>query len=107
MLSRVLRIGMLGYSLGAEQCRLCFGSERGRSVSESARQMELQIGPRIRELRLERGMTLDELAKSAGISASHLSRLERGQAEPSFTVAAAIAMQVGVSLSDLIPENRS
>lgn len=48
-------------------------------------------------------MTLDQLAAQAGISASHLSRLERDQAEPSFTVAAAIAQQIGVSLSDLLP----
>jgi transcriptional regulator with XRE-family HTH domain len=47
-------------------------------------------------------MTLDQLAAAAGISASHLSRLERGQAEPSFTVAAALAASIGVSLSDLI-----
>lgn len=60
------------------------------------------IGLRIRELRLERGMTLDQLSRAAGISASHLSRLERGQAEPSFTVAAALATQLGVSLNDLL-----
>ena len=60
------------------------------------------IGLRIRELRLERGMTLDQLSRSAGISASHLSRLERGQAEPSFTVAAGLASQLGVSLSELL-----
>ena len=60
------------------------------------------IGLRIRELRLERGMTLDQLSKAAGISASHLSRLEREQAEPSFTVAAALATQLGVSLNDLL-----
>lgn len=60
------------------------------------------IGLRIRELRLERGMTLDQLSRSAGISASHLSRLERGQAEPSFTVAAALASQLEVSLTELL-----
>lgn len=63
---------------------------------------DIDIGPAIRALRLERGMTLDQLAAAAGISASHLSRLERGQAEPSFTVAAALAASIGVSLSDLI-----
>lgn len=64
------------------------------------------IGLRIRELRLERGMTLDQLSRSAGISASHLSRLERGQAEPSFTVAAALASQLGVSLSELLESSK-
>ena len=41
-------------------------------------------GPRIREARLARGQTLDSLALAAGISASHLSRLERGMTAPSF-----------------------
>jgi transcriptional regulator with XRE-family HTH domain len=59
------------------------------------------MGPRIRELRVERGMTLDELARAADISASHLSRLERGQTAPSFKVAAEIARHIGVKPSDL------
>jgi transcriptional regulator with XRE-family HTH domain len=59
------------------------------------------MGPRIRELRIERGMTLDELASKANISASHLSRLERGQTAPSFKVAADIAREIGVKPSDL------
>ena len=59
------------------------------------------MGPRIRELRIENGMTLDELAHRAGISASHLSRLERGQTAPSFKVAADIAREIGVKPSEL------
>src|SRR5688500_19009218 len=59
------------------------------------------MGPRIRELRIERGMTLDELAKRSNISASHLSRLERGQTAPSFKVAADIAREIGVKPSEL------
>jgi transcriptional regulator with XRE-family HTH domain len=59
------------------------------------------MGPRIRELRIERGMTLDELARAANISASHLSRLERGQTAPSFKVAADIARHIGVKPSEL------
>lgn len=59
------------------------------------------MGPRIRELRMERNMTLDDLAQRAGISASHLSRLERGQTAPSFKVAADIAREIGVKPSEL------
>ena len=41
-----------------------------------------RIGPAIRKLRHEQSLTLDDLAAQAGISASHLSRLERGQTLP-------------------------
>ncbi len=59
-----------------------------------------RIGPAIRKLRHEQGLTLDDLAEQAGISASHLSRLERGQTLPSFTVLAGIAHVLGVSIDD-------
>ncbi|CAN5144097.1 hypothetical protein BH23CHL1_BH23CHL1_15790 [soil metagenome] len=81
--------------------------KRRVSVSDPGRKPGFPIGLRIRELRLERGMTLDQLSRAAGISASHLSRLERGQAEPSFTVAAALAAQLDVSLNDLLIASQS
>jgi transcriptional regulator with XRE-family HTH domain len=59
-----------------------------------------RIGPAIRKLRHEQDMTLDDLAEQAGISASHLSRLERGQTLPSFTVLAGIAHVLGVSIDE-------
>lgn len=71
-----------------------------------SRRVDLEIGPTIRSLRLERGLTLDQLASRAGISPSHLSRLERNQADPSFYVAAAIAREIGITLSDLLPANQ-
>jgi transcriptional regulator with XRE-family HTH domain len=59
-----------------------------------------RIGPAIRKLRHEQSLTLDDLAAQAGISASHLSRLERGQTLPSFTVLAGIAHVLGVSIDE-------
>ena len=61
-----------------------------------------RIGPAIRRLRQERGMTLDALAAQAGISASHLSRLERSQTLPSFTVLAKIAEVLGVGIDEFV-----
>lgn len=61
-----------------------------------------RIGPAIRKLRRINDLTLDDLASQAGISASHLSRLERGQTLPSFTVLAQIAHVLGVSVDDFV-----
>jgi transcriptional regulator with XRE-family HTH domain len=51
-------------------------------------------------LRHAKDLTLDDLAEQAGISASHLSRLERGHTLPSFTVLAGIAHVLGVSIDE-------
>ena len=56
------------------------------------------IGSEIRRLRREQGWTLDDLAEQAGLSASHLSRMERGLTVPSFTVLAGLGQALGVSL---------
>lgn len=61
-----------------------------------------RIGPAIRKLRRINDLTLDDLASQAGISASHLSRLERGQTLPSFTVLAQIAHVLGVSVDEFV-----
>src|SRR5205814_3862837 len=61
-----------------------------------------RIGPAIRKLRRTNGLTLDDLASQAGISASHLSRLERGQTLPSFTVLAQIAHVLGTSVDEFV-----
>jgi transcriptional regulator with XRE-family HTH domain len=62
------------------------------------RPMRQQFGVLIRELRLEQGLTLDALALAAGISASHLSRLERGATLPSFVVVGNLAAALRVSV---------
>ena len=40
------------------------------------------VGPRLRDLRKKRGMTLTQLAQATGISVSTLSRLESGERKP-------------------------
>ncbi len=61
-----------------------------------------RIGPAIRRLRRNNGLTLDDLASQAGISASHLSRLERGQTLPSFQVLSDIAHVLGADVDEFV-----
>ena len=60
------------------------------------------IGKSIRLNRTWRGLTLDELAKAAGVSPAYLSRIECGKANPSLQVLNEIARALGVSTDGLL-----
>ncbi|GAB2936588.1 helix-turn-helix domain-containing protein [Streptomyces mayteni] len=59
------------------------------------------IGTRIHELRTIRGFSLSELGRRAHVSASQLSRIERGQRYASPGVVASVARVLGVGVSVL------
>jgi transcriptional regulator with XRE-family HTH domain len=61
------------------------------------------LGLRVRELRLDRRLTLEELAGRAQVSAGLLSQLERGQGNPSFNTLVQIAHALAIPVTDLFP----
>jgi transcriptional regulator with XRE-family HTH domain len=67
----------------------------------------LAIGSRIRQLRSERGLTLQGLAELTGLSASLLSLVERGKTSPSIGTLVAIAHAFDVHMTDLMPDVRN
>jgi len=62
------------------------------------------IGNVFRRIRLERGITLRELAELAQVSVPYLSEIERGRKEPSSEILAAICRALGLDLTDLLDE---
>jgi transcriptional regulator with XRE-family HTH domain len=60
-----------------------------------------RLGGRVRELRRGRGLTLEELAELSGVSRAMISKLERGEKNPTLVVAAKLAEGLGVTLSRL------
>jgi transcriptional regulator with XRE-family HTH domain len=62
-----------------------------------------QVGPRLRAARRERGLTLDELAARADVSASTLSRLESGKRQANLELLLPLTRQLGIRIDDLIP----
>ena len=60
------------------------------------------VGPRLRRVRVERGVTLTDLAERTGISKSTLSRLENGQRRPSLELLLPLAQAYRVPLDDLV-----
>ena len=60
------------------------------------------VGPRLKRLRAQRGVTLADLSETTGISKSTLSRLETGQRRPSLEVLLPLAQAYRVPLDDLV-----
>jgi transcriptional regulator with XRE-family HTH domain len=60
------------------------------------------VGPRLKRLRTQRGVTLAGLAEATGISKSTLSRLEGGQRRPSLELLLPIAQAHRVALDELV-----
>ncbi|NYG54579.1 cupin domain-containing protein [Nocardioides perillae] len=61
-----------------------------------------RVGPRLRQLRLERDATLADLAAETGISVSTLSRLEAGQRKPTLELLLPLAQAHRVALDELV-----
>jgi transcriptional regulator with XRE-family HTH domain len=59
------------------------------------------LGRAIRELRLERDLTQEALAHSAGITVGHLSKIERGQSNPTWETVVAISGGLDLSVVKL------
>ncbi|GAB3821393.1 XRE family transcriptional regulator [Tessaracoccus terricola] len=60
------------------------------------------VGPRLQKFRLERQVTLAELAEQTGISTSTLSRLEAGLRRPTLEQLLPLARAYGLTLDELV-----
>jgi transcriptional regulator with XRE-family HTH domain len=73
---------------------------RGRGVAEDV--SSGRVGERVRGLRRGRGWTLEVLAERSGVSRAMISKLGRGEKNPTLVVAAKVAEGLGVSLMQLV-----
>jgi transcriptional regulator with XRE-family HTH domain len=64
------------------------------------------IGAALRRIRLDRRLTLREVATAARVSMPYLSEIERGRKEPSSEILAGISTALGLTLVDLLREVR-
>src|SRR5580698_7716135 len=59
------------------------------------------VGARLRERRLERGITLRQFARDIDVSASFISQLETGKAQPSVATFYSICAALDISIDEL------
>ena len=75
-----------------------------RTAHQPAKHPALKkVGVRIRELRLQRGMSQEALADLAGIGRSYMSGIERGVRNCSTLHLVRLAKALGVSVGQLFP----
>lgn len=67
---------------------------------------ERSMAGRIKHLRTQSGMTLDQLASASGVSRAMISRIERGEASPTASLLARICSALGLSLSGFFAEEQ-
>lgn len=65
---------------------------------------EAGVGGRLRRLRHERNLSLQDLATAAGVSVGMLSQIERDRANPSLRLLTQIRIALGVPLSQLFDD---
>src|SRR5438034_9053954 len=78
-------------------------STPGRAATDG----EIDLGARIRTLRVANGATLRELASRAGVTESFLSQVERGVASPSIASVQRIARALDTSIAELFAADES
>lgn len=62
------------------------------------------VADRLRQVRLDRGLTLTQLGQLTGISITHLSRIEKGERQPSIGSLLQLARAYGVSIGTLVED---
>ena len=75
--------------------------------TENEQKLLADVGRRIRAIRAEQSLNLDQLARLTGISAPALSLIETGKRDARLTTLAKIAMALRVPLSTLSDDTPS
>jgi transcriptional regulator with XRE-family HTH domain len=78
------------------------GTPSAREMSAAIAVVLNQVGPRLKQVRTRRGVTLTGVAETTGISKSTLSRLENGQRRPTLELLLALSQAYRVPLEDLV-----
>jgi transcriptional regulator with XRE-family HTH domain len=75
---------------------------KDKAVAPSIPEAASELGPRLRAIRLRRGVGLRELARRLDLSPSSISQIETGKMRPSVRTLYALAAEFGVTVDELL-----
>lgn len=64
----------------------------------------VKLGQRIRDIRLQKGMTQAEVAERSGVASNYIAMLERGERNPTYLTLLKIAEGFCVNILDLVKD---
>jgi DNA-binding XRE family transcriptional regulator len=79
----------------------CKSHQEGCSMSILS---DMKIGQSVKQQRVRKFMTQEQLAKTAGISPRQLVRIEKNDVEPRFSTILKLGKALGVNPSELVDE---
>lgn len=77
-------------------------SSKSKTTVAPTEAINRHLGARVKQLRSDRGWSLEGLANASGVSRSMLSQIEREQANPTLAVTLRIAQAFGMTLGELL-----
>src|SRR5216684_10502 len=78
------------------------GSEEAVGLNESDPDFLANLGRRVRQARVERGMARTALSRAADVSERYLAQLESGEGNASVVLLRRIAIALGMRITDLL-----
>lgn len=66
--------------------------------------LEYAIGDTLRDLRMERGLTLRQVSSKSNVAIGYLSEVERGAKSASGSILEAICVGLDITMTDLVGE---
>lgn len=66
----------------------------------------IEFGRRLREVRLEVGVSQEKLAELSKIHRTYVSKIERGQCNVSLIYVQSLAAALGVTMGELMPDTK-
>lgn len=77
-------------------------SKRQRAGRTGDDAIIIEVGGRVKQLRTQAGLTLEDFAAQSGVSRAMLSKVERGEKSPTLAIIVRIAKGLNVSMSTLM-----